>query len=226
MPVIMFDLFGTLIEKQQYDYNKALHWLADVYFERRFAELQKLSAIFKENYKKKRMISYCETSFLEQLKFFEDQLRLSISNDYHSVELHFMQLFRQERLVEGALELLQFLYEHQYRIYIFSNSLFSGNSLKRYLNSFGIDQYIEKVYSSADIGFRKPSSNAFRYVISDIGINQPEKVYYIGDSYDKDYLGARALGLKPILVNHQTNVQELAFDDLHLLLRYLKKSLE
>lgn len=35
MAVIMFDLFGTLIDKKKYDYNKALQWLADTYFDHR-----------------------------------------------------------------------------------------------------------------------------------------------------------------------------------------------
>ena len=52
MAVIIFDLFGTLIDidDNQNDYDKALKWLADTYFENRFIELKKLSEIFKAKY--------------------------------------------------------------------------------------------------------------------------------------------------------------------------------
>ena len=33
MPVVMFDLYGTLIEEDDYDYNRALRWMADTYFD-------------------------------------------------------------------------------------------------------------------------------------------------------------------------------------------------
>ena len=52
MAVIIFDLFGTLIDidDNQNDYDKALKWLADTYFENRFIELKKSSKIFKAKY--------------------------------------------------------------------------------------------------------------------------------------------------------------------------------
>ena len=46
MEAIIFDLFGTLIDKEKYDYNNALRWLANTYFDNRFDELQKLSLMF------------------------------------------------------------------------------------------------------------------------------------------------------------------------------------
>ena len=61
MAVIIFDLFGTLIDidDNQNDYDKALKWLADTYFENRFIELKKSSKIFKAKYSI-RIITYCK----------------------------------------------------------------------------------------------------------------------------------------------------------------------
>lgn len=222
MAVIMFDLFGTLIDKKKYDYNKALKWLADTYFDYRFKELQDLSKMFKAEYMKNRMTSYEETSFFEQLNIFEKTLNKKICDDYQSVELNFIRIFREERIIDGVIELLQFLFDNRFRICVLTNSLFSGDSLKDYLGAFEINKYFEKVYSSADIGFRKPAKEAFRYVLEDIGINNPNEVYYIGDSFEKDYVGALKSGLTPILLAPNSGISGLAFDNVYLLLNYFR----
>lgn len=222
MPIFIFDLFGTLIEKERYDYDKALRWLADNYFKHRFQELQELSSIFKKGYLKKRKVSNMESSFQEQLMFFEKKLGIRIPVEYDAVEVEFINLFRVENPVDGAIELLQYLYNKNYRIFILSNSLFSGLSLKSYLGSLNIAHYVEKVYSSSDIGYRKPSCLTFRAVLDDLGINNPNEAFYIGDSFEKDYLGAVMSGLIPILVSHTSSVDGLLFDNLHVLLDYFK----
>lgn len=43
MKIILFDLFGTLIEKEEYHYDRALEWLAYTYFDNKFLELKELS---------------------------------------------------------------------------------------------------------------------------------------------------------------------------------------
>lgn len=63
---------------------------------------------------------------------------------------------------------MQYLHNKNYRLFILSNSLFSGSSLKAYLGSFHISYYVEKVYSSADIGYRKPSCLIFQTVLHDL----------------------------------------------------------
>lgn len=222
MPVFIFDLFGTLIEKERYDYDKALKWLADNYFEHRFQELRELSSIFKKRYIEKRKVSNMESSFLEQLMFFEKELGIRIPEDYNTVEVDFIKLFRIEKPVHGAIELLQFLHNRNYQIFILSNSLFSGLSLKTYLCSLNIVQYVKKVYSSSDIGYRKPSFLCFQAVLDDLEIKNDEEVFYIGDSLEKDYLGAMKSGLTPILVSHTSSIDGLSFENLHLLLEYFK----
>ena len=222
MHEIIFDLFGTLIEKEQYDYDKALNWLADSYFKHRFQELQELSSIFKKSYMEKRRVSCIESSFKDQLIFFEKELGIHIPVDYGTIEVDFINHFRKEKLIDGAAELLQYLHNKNYRIFILSNSLFSGSSLKAYLDSFNISHYVEKVYSSADIGYRKPSCIIFQTVLHDLGIHNPDRVFYIGDSLEKDFLGAMKSGLTPILVSHTSTVDGLSFANLYMLLEYFK----
>ena len=166
-----------------------------------------------------------ETSFCEQLKIFENELHTSISDDYLNVEERFLSIFRDEYLLDGAGDLLNYLYEQNCAIYLFSNSIFSGRSLRRYLNTFGIDQYFQKIYSSADIGFRKPSKESFNFVLTDIGVTNTKDVYYVGDSFEKDYLGALGFGITPILVASNKAIDGLCFENLNQLLNYFKTTL-
>lgn len=222
MNTIIFDLFGTLIEKKHYNYQNALRWLSNTYFPEQFDELQTLSLKFKTEYLELRKRENRETSFFRQLALFESELDHKICDDYASVELQFMHRFREEKLVEGVMELLKFLTQKNHSIYVLSNSIFSGDSLKAYLEDFGIEQYIEKVYSSADIGFRKPSKESFHYVLNDAGISRAEDVYFIGDSLEKDFIGARESGLTPILIGTLIDISGLAFPDMYALLKYFQ----
>ena len=222
MSVVMFDLYGTLIEEEDYDYNRALRWMADTYFDARFEELQKLSCQFKANYMHMRAVSSAESSFRSQLVLFEKALNRKLHNDYQVVEAEFIQIFRREKLKEGASSLLRMLHDCKTRIYVLTNSLFSGENLKTHLATVGIGKLIEAVYSSADVGYRKPASEAFRYALDNIDIRDASQVIYIGDSYEKDYLGALTSGLRPILVSSSPRYADIALTNLPAVELYLK----
>lgn len=222
MSVVVFDLYGTLIFKKKYEYDKALHWLADTYFEHRFNELKELSDKFKQEYVKNRALSYKETPFCNQLKFFEDEVKIKIYDKYQFVEWQFMRRFREEEIFPGVVDLLSFLNCHGCKMYLLTNSMFSGYSIREYLKLLEIDQYFNRIYSSSDIGFRKPRKETFDYVLHDLHIENPSEIYYIGDSYEKDYTGALAAGLKPILVMNDIKIDVVRFDNFQSLLEYFR----
>ena len=222
MPVVMFDLCGTLTEEEDYDYNRALHWIADTYFDARFEELQKLSCQFKANYMHMRTVSSAESSFRAQLEMFEKALNHKLQDNYQVVEAGFIRIFRKEKLKDGAASLLRMLHDCKTRIYVLTNSLFSGENLRAHLATVGIGELIEAVYSSADAGYRKPSPEAFRYALSNMGISDASGVIYIGDSYEKDYRGAYMSGLNPILVSSSPEYADIAFEDLRAIELHLR----
>lgn len=221
MPVVMFDLYGTLITEEKYDYGQALRWLADTYFDSRIAELQDSSQCFKANYLQMRAVSSSESSFRDQLCTFESALHIQLSDDYDAVEAGFIRVFRKEKLKDGALSLLRFLRARGTRIFILTNSLFSGKNLKAHLATVGIADKIEAVFSSADIGYRKPAQEAFYYALSALGIHDASQVVYIGDSYEKDYLGALQSGLRSFLVTDSSEHLDVAFENLRSIECYL-----
>lgn len=221
MPVVMFDLYGTLITEEKYDYGQALRWLADTYFDSRIAELRDLSQRFKAKYLQMRAVSNLESSFREQLRAFESALHTNLQNNYDAVEAGFIRIFRKEKLKEGASSLLRFLRARGTRISVLTNSLFSGKNLKSHLATVGIADEIEAVFSSADIGYRKPAQETFHYALSALGIRDASQVAYIGDSYEKDYLGALLSGLRSFLVTDSSEHVDVAFENLRSIECYL-----
>lgn len=225
MAVVIFDLFGTLIEKISYDYNSALGRLAVQYFDGRVGELAELSLRFKEEYIQQRKTSLAETSFFAQLEFFETSLGIRLPEDRRAVELDFLRAFRKERLIDGVEDVLRYLHDGGCQLFVLSNSIFSGDSLLAYLDGFGIGEYFKEVYSSADIGFRKPSRRAFDYVLAKLRFHTPEEVYYVGDSIEKDYEGARKSGLTAILFGTDPRAAGMAFGDMWALLGFFQARL-
>lgn len=222
MSVVMFDLYGTLIEEEEYDYNRALRWMADTYFDARFEELQDLSCRFKTAYMRTRAVSNAETSFRAQLMMFEKALNHKLKDNYTVVEAGFIRIFRKEKLKDGATSLLRMLHDCKTSIIVLTNSLFSGENLKTHLATIGIGDLIEAVYSSADAGYRKPSPQVFRYALAKIGIHDASQVIFVGDSYEKDYIGAYASGLRPLLVSSSHKYADFAFANLQAIESYLK----
>lgn len=222
MNIIFFDMCGTLIVDNNSDHDKALQWLAHEYFDNRVEELRILSDLFKTEYIKLRKDTSEEIAFTEQLIFFEKELNIKTSDNYSDIEYNFMLVFRKEKLVDGAVELLKFLKYKGYEIYIITNSIFSGDNIYNYLSRFDISQYIAKVYSSADIGFRKPAKQVFNQVLMDLKIVDTQNIYYIGDSFEKDYKGSKNSGMIPILITKDQSIKGLTFENLDLVLEYFK----
>ncbi len=200
--IVLFDLFDTLLIKVWFDYDKALNYLSDKYFGCK-DEMLRLAKEYREKYMLNRNETHLETSFCEQLKYYENHLGIKLSKSYSEVEWETFSICRQEKIADGAKELLTYLKEHGYKLAVLSNSIFSSATLKKYLDNFGLLSFFDDVISSADIGYRKPSPKAFNAVLEKFGIKANRNVYFIGNKTDKDYDGAKAAGLTPILVTDQ-----------------------
>lgn len=201
--IVLFDLFDTLLIKVWFDYGKALNYLSDKYFGRK-DELLRLAKEYREKYMLDRNETDLETSFYEQLKYYEKHLGIILSKSYNEVEWETFSLCRQEKLADDTIELLTYLKERGYKLAVLSNSIFSSETLKKYLDKFGLLTYLDVVVSSADIRYRKPSPNAFNAVLENLGAKASRNIYFIGNKIDKDYEGAKEAGLTPILVTDQS----------------------
>ncbi|MCX8007565.1 MAG: HAD-IA family hydrolase [Coriobacteriia bacterium] len=68
------------------------------------------------------------------------------------------------------------------------------------IGGLGLGGLFDVVISSADVGLRKPDPRIFTLACSRLGID-PESAVHVGDHYYADVLGARAVGIAPVLVS-------------------------
>jgi len=91
----------------------------------------------------------------------------------------------------------------RYRLGVISN--FYGN-LPALLDELGVGPLFEVVVDSRRIGHIKPSREIFTHALNGVGAS-PEQTVMIGDSFKRDMLGARAMGMAHVFLRPETSTQ-------------------
>ncbi len=110
---------------------------------------------------------------------------------------------------DDVLTTLQTLKNQGYELGLISNGDFSQQVQK--MQKVGIYEMFKFVNTSSQFEYSKPNPKVFETVFNMHGINFDE-VVYVGDSYKKDILPCRELGVKGILIdrkNVEYNDEEL-----------------
>ena len=111
-------------------------------------------------------------------------------------------MFQWEKVdwIPGAEELLRQL-QNKYICAIATNAPHSGREdMIKALKMLGADIYFQHFFSAKEIGHRKPDPRFFLAVCNDIGVKQ-EECYMIGDTYERDIIGAKEAGMSTIFFN-------------------------
>ena len=75
-----------------------------------------------------------------------------------------------------------------------------GHGLEAILLELELGRYLEFLVASARLGVAKPDPRVFDLALARIGA-RPEECLYIGDTYVKDIMGARAAGIAAVLLD-------------------------
>lgn len=89
--------------------------------------------------------------------------------------------------IKDATQILEYLYEKGYGIYIITNS--PTKVVKDKLNKINALNYIKETFSAEEAGRMKPHDEFFKTFLHKINDNQTESMLIIGDELDKDILG-------------------------------------
>ncbi len=114
---------------------------------------------------------------------------------------HMRQLARAMEFPEshrGVLDRLQ----PRYRLALISN-FDHGPTVEMALQTHGIRDRFEAVVVSANVGWRKPRPEIFLETFRRMGIGPAEAVF-VGDTPEVDILGAQAVGMDVIWIDHGT----------------------
>ena len=86
-----------------------------------------------------------------------------------------------------------------YRLSVLSNTSYPP-LIHTHLAAMSISHHFAAVFTSVEIGIRKPHALVFRHALEQLNVTTANAVY-IGDSFAADYQGATGAGLKCILID-------------------------
>ena len=99
---------------------------------------------------------------------------------------------KQIHLVQGALELLNYLNLKKYKMYIITNGFREVQNKK--LENTGLKSFFQKIFISEDIKIPKPGIEIFEHAIKSANAKKSESLM-IGDDWDADIVGAANFGI-------------------------------
>lgn len=99
------------------------------------------------------------------------------------------------RLRDNAKELLAYCKERKLKIGICSD--LTTHIQHRKLERLNIAPYIDALVTSEEVGAEKPDPRMFSMILSKLGVEACQALY-IGDSYNKDIIGAESAGMSAL----------------------------
>lgn len=207
--ILIFDLFETLVEDEWIDFNLGLKPLWEEHY-RDKCSFDEIKAYGEELF-----VYMCELHKQGiEFPFVKDELPMyaerfggeTLSMSFEE-EAEFLQRCNKVRVYNGLSEMLNIFRNAKIPMYVLSNSGFRAGALKLMLDGLGIGEYFDEVWSSADYGKVKPSTDFFEMAVNRILEKYPDSdkgdILFIGDTYSTDVTGAYRAGLKVAWINRK-----------------------
>lgn len=145
---------------------------------------------------------YCLILNALNIKIDEIEIK-NLADFYKETELLFMQ-FKPNLIYPQIHLLFKEIVEQEKTINVLSNTGFiKGDTLRKLINNFELDQYFSFQLYSDETGFSKPNVKMFELVYDQIKKNKIVKkleVLHIGDNKIADYNGAINFGYNALLI--------------------------
>lgn len=110
-------------------------------------------------------------------------------------------------VVAGTQQTLEALQQTGLKLGLLSNTFIHKSSLERHLEQEALLDYLPVRLYTYDYPWRKPDERIFREGARAMGVDC-EKIMYVGDRIDNDVIGARKVGMFPVLINAYTNTKK------------------
>lgn len=207
--VIVFDLFETLLHDIKFDFNSGLSYIHENILSKdtdKVGLLDYATTYWKELYDK-RNEDNSEVAFEDELLDFKDKYGFKVNYPLEEIlfncalEINTTELFNDTIYTLEQLKLLGI------PVYLLSNSIFKKNVMRKFINQYDLEKYFVNIHFSADYKIRKPHKDLFKIVFDDIKKYEArieiKQVYFIGDNFEADVLGAENFGFTPIFINRK-----------------------
>lgn len=140
--------------------------------------------------------------FFRRLEHTDDSFKVSFDTRYKCIAGAVMAYHKEKidsiRLYDDVREVLEKLKEMDIKTAIITD----GRIIKQYekVLRLGIDDLIDYVIVSDEIGIKKPNEKLFEYCLRKAGVKSKEAIY-IGDRIDKDIKPASKLGIHSVYIH-------------------------
>jgi FMN phosphatase YigB (HAD superfamily) len=94
-----------------------------------------------------------------------------------------------------------------HRLGLISDVWAPSRRLRAYLRESRLDQVMEAIVLSSEVGAVKPSRRIFETALDQLGCG-PSQVVVVGDNYRRDVLGAAACGMKTVWISNAQDVPD------------------
>lgn len=149
-----------------------------------------------------------------ELGFTENQsVKLSALARERYVDLNTWELY------EDTLPVLKSLRDQGWKHFIVSNHVPQLNTI---INHLKVNELIEDVINSAEVGYEKPNPEIYKIAMNKVGT--VDGLWMIGDNVLADVLGAESVGIKGILVRTKDFRAKYQFEDLCKLEEFLQNN--
>ena len=98
---------------------------------------------------------------------------------------------------EGIEEFLDYIHEKDIRSGVISNISYAGNVVEKRINNILPHHHFEFIIATSEYMYRKPNKRIFELALEMADLKN-EDVWYIGDNYECDIIGAKNAGIYPI----------------------------
>ncbi|MGE3076544.1 MAG: HAD family hydrolase [Dehalococcoidia bacterium] len=110
---------------------------------------------------------------------------------------------------DDARALLASLKVRGYRTAVVTNAVFPAALFEPKVNELGLAGYIDSFVASADVGLAKPNPSPFLKALDALHL-EPHEAIFVGDVAETDIAGARAAGMRAVLLERTDRARDRA----------------
>jgi haloacid dehalogenase superfamily, subfamily IA, variant 1 with third motif having Dx(3-4)D or Dx(3-4)E len=209
---VFFDFGGTLMNEKS---DKLAHLMLMKQIEKRYGfSAENLLKGYEKSIEKNKS----GEKWIRSLDIIQDWFLSVVKNGPTNwfLEEYFRMHKKYVRLNDGAVELLKFLKDRKIYIGLISDADLPYIEFQIKL----IRKFFDSITTSEEAGYSKPNKIIFERALEKS--EHDYEMFYIGDSVERDVIGAKAMGFKTILVFSNSDEADYCAKDLSECMEILK----
>lgn len=203
--MILFDYGQTLVNEKKFDgiagTNAVLQYAAKNKYNHTAEDVQTaanaINAELGRSDPKRRHLVQVEVPNHMFTAFLYQSMGIELSLTHQDIDRIFWNAASPGVPSDGIEGFLTFLEEKNIRTGVISNITYCGEVVEERISNLLPKHNFEFIIVTSEYMFRKPNKRIFELALEKAGL-QPEDVWYIGDNYLCDVVGARKAGIFPV----------------------------